>query len=129
MQNRGMIWDKVVITMSLTCSIHCLSFLFYLFLPGIVFEETEWFHSVLVIMILPASWLAVVNGYRVHKLLIPAVTNQLGLVLLIIAIFIDTKNQEYWGEVELTLVGSTLSIIGHWLNMRYRKRCLGLSHL
>ena len=109
--------DKLAITLSITCAIHCLALpLILLLLPSIAVLQlnNETFHTWLVIIVFPTSVVALFMGCKQHKRYRLLFIGSLGLILLVLAV---SLSNEYW-EKALTLVGSALIAGGHYWNYR-----------
>lgn len=109
--------DKLAITLSIACAIHCLALpLILLLLPSFVVLQlnNEAFHTWMVIIVLPTSVYALFMGCKQHKRYRLLFIGFLGLMLLVFAIWLGN---EYWEKV-LTLVGSSVIAGGHYWNYR-----------
>lgn len=110
-------WDRVGIGLSGICAIHCL------LVPVIValiplwpaFEEFhEYTHLIFFIAITPAVYLSLRNRHDSPKVTILLLA---GLLIIFMAWFFNHALGEY-GEAGITLLGSILLIVGHWLNYK-----------
>ncbi|MFT7009817.1 MAG: hypothetical protein ACJAXJ_004371 [Colwellia sp.] len=109
--------DKLAITLSIACAIHCLALpLILLLLPSFVVLQlnNEAFHTWMVIIVLPTSVYALFMGCKQHKRYRLLFIGFLGLMLLVFAVWLGN---EYWEKV-LTLVGSMVIAGGHYWNYR-----------
>ncbi|AAZ27792.1 MULTISPECIES: MerC domain-containing protein [Colwellia] len=109
--------DKMAITLSIACAIHCLALpLLLLLLPSFMVLQlnNEAFHTWMVIIVLPTSVYALFMGCKQHKRYRLLFIGFLGLILLVLAVWIGN---EFW-EKALTLVGSTVIAGGHYWNYR-----------
>jgi|TARA_B110000091_G_C13803718_1_gene471498 hypothetical protein len=109
--------DKLAITLSIACAIHCLALpLILLLLPSFVALQLNYeaFHTWMVIIVLPTSVYALFMGCKQHKRYKLLFIGFLGLILLVLALSIGN---EYWEKV-LTLVGSAVIAGGHYFNYR-----------
>ncbi|MDX2369102.1 MAG: MerC domain-containing protein [Colwellia sp.] len=109
--------DKLAITLSIACAIHCLALpLILLLLPSFVALQLNYeaFHTWMVIIVLPTSVYALFMGCKQHKRYKSLFIGFLGLILLVLALSIGN---EYWEKV-LTLVGSSVIAGGHYWNYR-----------
>jgi hypothetical protein len=109
--------DKMAITLSIACAIHCLALpLLLLLLPSFMVLQlnNEAFHTWMVIIVLPTSVYALFMGCKQHKRYRLLFIGFLGLILLVLAVWISN---EFW-EKALTLVGSTVIAGGHYWNYR-----------
>ena len=110
-------WDKVGMSLSGICAIHCL------LVPVIValiplwpaFEEFhEYTHLIFFIAISPAVYLSLRRRHQSPKITILLLA---GLGVIFIAWYFNQHLGEY-GEAGITLIGSMLLITGHWLNYK-----------
>ena len=82
--------DKLSITLSLACMIHCLLMPSFLILTSgflALSIDNEFIHKVFLIIVLPVSLYALIAGYRNHKILSYLYLGVSGLWLLIFAVF------------------------------------------
>ncbi len=113
--------DKVAISLSLVCIIHCffapsLIIFTYGFLSFSV--ENEFIHYVILILALPISILALSLGYRNHKNITFLVIGILGLSFLITAVLFGEGSL----EKILTVIGSITIAYAHFRNHRVCKQ-------
>jgi hypothetical protein len=116
-QSKPGFWDRVGIGLSGICAIHCL------LVPVIValiplwpaFEEYhEYTHLIFFIAIAPAVYLSLRKKHHSPKITIYLLA---GLSVIFLAWFFNAELGEY-GEAGITLIGSILLIMGHWLNYK-----------
>lgn len=106
---------------SLLCLGHCLALpLILLALPMLAgtFFESEVFHIVAAVLVVPAAALAFLLGYRRHRALLPAQLGAAGVACIVAALF------PVWGEpasAGITAIGSLFLIGGHLINWRLRR--------
>jgi len=124
------LFDRIAITLSCICVIHCVAFpVIASLIPffattlhhGHAMHEF-WFHQFILFFILPFSIFAIVIGYQRHKQFIPIVVATFGLVILIsTALFAGTLISNHiiphQGEMYLTLTGGVIHAIGHIMNL------------
>ena len=82
--------DKLSITLSLACMIHCLLMPSFLILTSgflALSIDNELIHKVFLIIVLPVSLYALIAGYRNHQILSYLYLGVSGLWLLIFAVF------------------------------------------
>lgn len=110
-------WDRVGIGLSGICAIHCL------LVPVVValiplwpaFEEIhEYTHLVFFLAIAPAVYLSLKRKHESRAVSVYLIT---GVVIIFCAWFFHEYLGEL-GEAGVTLIGSILLIIGHWLNYK-----------
>ena len=111
------ITDKMAITLSVACAIHCLVMpLMLLLLPNFVIFQlnNEAYHTAMVLIVLPISVYALFMGCKQHKRYRLLFIGFAGLILLVLAI---SLGNEFWEKV-LTLMGSAVIAGGHYCNYR-----------
>ncbi|MGM0546024.1 MAG: MerC domain-containing protein [Bacteroidota bacterium] len=113
-------WDRIGISLSGFCAIHCLFFPVVIALLPLwpVAEAIHfWTHPLLFLLILPT----VIFALRTDNLpgYIPILL-YLGLAIIALA-WVFHEWLGLWGESAVTIVGSTLLVTGHWLNYRFHK--------
>ena len=112
--------DKLAISLSAACVIHCLFaptliIFAYSFLSFTV--ESELIHYIILTLALPISGLALVLGYRNHKVLSFLMIGIAGLSLMLIAVLLG----EATSERVLTIVGSCTVAYAHYKNHKVCK--------
>ncbi|WP_076419254.1 MerC domain-containing protein [Colwellia sp. UCD-KL20] len=109
--------DKLAISISIACAIHCLVMpIVLLLLPAfaVLPLNNEAFHLWMVIIIIPTSIYALFMGCKQHKRFRLLLIGAIGLVFLTSALLIG---DEVWEKV-LTLLGSFTIASGHFVNYR-----------
>lgn len=115
-------WDRLGISLSGLCAVHCLFFpVVILLLPLWTTAEAihNYSHPLLFLLIAPTVYYAV-RGTAVPKA-IPTLMYS-GLVVIALA-WILHEWIGLWGESIVTMAGSALLINGHWLNYKHHKNC------
>ena len=112
--------DKLAISLSAACVIHCLFaptliIFAYSFLSFSV--ESELIHYIILTLALPISGLALVLGYRNHKVLSFLMIGITGLSLMLLAVLLG----EGTSEKILTVVGSCTVAYAHYKNHKVCK--------
>ena len=112
--------DKLAISLSAACVIHCLFaptliIFAYSFLSFSV--ESELVHYIILILALPISVLALILGYRNHKVLSFLVIGIAGLSLMLLAVLLG----EGTSEKVLTVIGSCTVAYAHYKNHKVCK--------
>ncbi|PHR81283.1 MAG: hypothetical protein COA59_16035 [Colwellia sp.] len=109
--------DKLAISLSIACAIHCLAMpLMLLLLPSFMVLQfnNEAFHTWMIIIVLPTSVYALFMGCKQHKRYRLYFIGFLGLSLLVIAVWLGN---EFWEKV-VTLMGTAVIAGGHYWNYR-----------
>ena len=121
--------DLTGILLSLTCLIHCLALpLILLLAPALSrwIALPEGVHAAILLLALPAAAVAMRDGWRRHRRLVPAVFAVAGLSLLALGLsahegWIAVANPEAADRL-LTSVGALALAAAHLVNWRWRHR-------
>ena len=113
--------DRLSITLSLACMIHCLLMPSFLILTSGVLAisiDNELIHKVFLIIVLPVSLYALITGYQNHKILSYLYLGISGLWLLFFAVFFGEGVFGEFAEKSLTLIGSMIVASSHYKNYK-----------
>ena len=113
--------DKLSITLSLACMIHCLLMPSFLILTSgflALSIDNELIHRVFLIIVLPVSLYALITGYQNHKILSYLYFGISGLWLLFFAVFFGEGVFGELTEKSLTLLGSIIVASSHYKNYK-----------
>ena len=113
--------DKLSISLSLACMIHCLLMPSFLILTSgflALSIDNELIHKVFLIIVLPVSLYALITGYNNHKILSYLYLGILGLWLLFFAVFFGEGVFGEFTEKTLTLLGSLIVASSHYKNYK-----------
>ena len=113
--------DKLSITLSLACMIHCLLMPSFLILTSgflALSIDNELIHRVFLIIVLPVSLYALITGYKNHKILSYLYLGISGLWLLFFAVFFGEGVFGEFAEKSLTLIGSIIVATSHYKNYK-----------
>ena len=113
--------DRVAITLSLLCTIHCLATpLLLVVMPGLASLglENEAFHLWMIALVIPTSAYALTMGCQQHQNYRLIVIGALGLMSLIAAVTIGEALLGEAGEKIFTVLGSALLAFAHISNYR-----------
>lgn len=111
--------DKVAITLSLACVVHCFFVPSFIILSSgylAVSVDNELIHKAIVLLAVPISIFALTVGYMKHKTVSFLPLGILGLVVLIAAVLLGAAMLGEAGEKALTLLGSVLVAYAHFRN-------------
>ena len=111
--------DKLSITLSLACMIHCLLMPSFLVLSSgllAIAIDNEFIHKIFLILVIPISLYALISGYNNHKMSSYLYMGILGLWLLIFAVFFGEVVFGEFAEKSLTLFGSLMVATSHYKN-------------
>jgi hypothetical protein len=112
------VWDKIGISASLLCLIHCLfTPVIVIFLPFLGETLThQWFHRIIVVIVLPVAVWALYNGYLIHKMKSVLYMGAAGLAFLIAAMTLG--EHDFRIEYGLMIVAGLILAVAHLLNLR-----------
>ena len=108
--------DKMAISLSLLCAIHCLAFpLVILLLPTVAALQLndEAFHLWMLVAVIPTSLYALTMGCQQHKHYRLLAVGLVGLLFLVSAVVLGGV----WEKV-LTCIGAGIMAFGHYRNYR-----------
>lgn len=118
--------DKAAIFLSFLCVVHCLCLpVLLLLLPalaGVLVFNDAWFHLTLLFFVVPVSSLALVLGYFHHRNYAMLLVGALGLSLLIVAAVAGHDILGEFGEVVLTVIGSSIIVYSHLRNLKLSRQ-------
>lgn len=108
--------DYTSISLAGICIVHCFMVPLLLVLSpvGALFVFEEIFHELLLPLVIPASFLAILLGCRHHRDPTVLLLAALGLAFLLVGVFSTEESK----ETVLTLIGSFIMIIAHVRNFR-----------
>jgi hypothetical protein len=116
--NTQLFTDKLAISLSAICVLHCLFMPSFLILSSwfAAFSiDNEFIHYAILIVAIPVSAFALTRGFKNHKKLSYFVYGFFGLFLLAFAVLAAGITGEI-GEKSLTLLGSLFVIYAHYKN-------------
>jgi len=111
--------DKIAMTLSMICVIHCFLTPSFLILGAGYLSfavDNEFVHKAIVLLAVPISIFALSIGYKNHKTTSFMPIAFLGLVLLILAVVLGESVLGEAGEKILTLLGSISLAYAHYRN-------------
>jgi len=124
----SMIWDKIGVSLSALCAIHCLFVpiaIALLPLSPVALEIEHWLHPIFAALIAPTIFYAVRRSHfnkRIVTLL------SIGFVMILAGWLIGDFWLGHTFETVTTLVGSFFLIAGHWVNYRHHQTCSNNTH-
>ena len=111
--------DRVAITVSSLCAVHCLLTPAFLILTSGFISlsvNNELIHSYILMVAIPVSVVALTLGQRNHRTVAIFMIGLLGLVVLSTAWFLGEPRIGEYGEKALTVLGSILVVYAHYRN-------------
>jgi hypothetical protein len=117
------VWDRLGITFSSACVVHCILVAFIpLFFPAIsVYTHSTWVHIVVGLIILLTSPLAFIPGYRKHGLtwiLKLAIT---GLSIILLGVLLEGRFSDPLTH-GISILGSLTLVFAHAKNLQHSHR-------
>ena len=117
--------DKLSISISILCAVHCLILpIILLLIPsiGVLQLDNEAFHTGMLIAVIPISIYALTMGCKKHKQFTFFFIGVLGLTFLAFAGFLGHDFIDEFSEKVLTLIGTGLVVLAHWMNFNLCKK-------
>ena len=113
--------DKLSITLSMACMIHCLLMPSFLILTSgflALTIDNELIHKIFLILVIPISLYALISGFQNHKITSYMYLGISGLWLLIFAVFFGGGVFGELAEQVLTFLGSLVVAYSHCQNFQ-----------
>ena len=113
--------DKIAMTLSIICVVHCFFVPSFLILGAGYLSfaiDNEFVHKLIVLLAIPISFFALSIGYKNHKTTSFIPIAIFGLVLLILAVVLGASVLGEAGEQMLTLLGSISLAYAHYKNYK-----------
>ena len=110
--------DKIAIGLSIACAAHCLLMPTFVLALPLFFSsqlDNELFHRLMLWVIVPVSLYALASGYHNHKKIPIFYLGLAGILMLISAVTIE---EIFLGEELITLLGSIIITLAHFLNWK-----------
>ena len=122
--------DRLGITASMGCAIHCLfTGIFFLIFPALFeiteefapleFLHSEWIHWGLAVVVVPVAVLSLGRGYYLHRKAKTIVLGGIGLAMILTGLTLHP----FAAETILTMVGGLFLAMAHFLNLKGLRRC------
>jgi len=122
------IWDKIGLSVSGICAIHCLFFpVFIATLPlwPMAFTLHEWAHPMFIAILAPVTWIA---SKKSHFQIGITSTLSAGFFLIVVGWLAGHYWIGPWFESSATFLGSIVLVAGHWMNYRHHRVCNNRNH-
>lgn len=112
------IWDRIGISASLLCVIHCLlTPALVIFLPFLGnFLAHGWFHTIIVLVVFPVAIWALWNGFLLHRLKRVLWLGSGGILFLASAMVVGHDNPQ--NEFTLMIIAGLILATAHFINLR-----------
>ena len=111
--------DKLAISLSLVCVIHCLFAPSFVILSSGYYAATldnEFVHNLILFFAIPVSLFALALGYKNHGAPQYFFIGITGLVILVMAIILGEPLCGETGEILFTILGSVFVVFAHYKN-------------
>ena len=111
--------DKLAISLSLACVIHCLFVPSFVILSSAFFATTfdnEFVHNLILFFAIPISLFSLALGYKNHGALSYFLVGIIGLIILIAAVILGEPLFGETGEILFTMLGSVFVVFAHYKN-------------
>ena len=116
--------DKLAVSLSMLCVVHCLAFpLILALLPAmsVLPLPPEAFHLWMIVAVIPISIYALTLGCKKHKKVSVVVIGIIGLLHLVSAVILGESLIGEAGEKLLTVIGAVLISFSHYRNFNLCK--------
>ncbi len=122
-QRMTQFWDRLGISASILCVLHCLLTPFLVLLTPFAsgFLSDKWFHIMIAVIVFPVALWALLNGYRRHHLPRVLVLGGIGLAFIVGALCLRVYNINL--EFLFMITGGTFLSIAHFINLRACQSC------
>ncbi len=113
--------DKIAISLSMICAIHCLFLPTFLVLISSFYSiqlNNELIHLWILLIVIPFSFLGLTSGLRNHKKYSFFYLGVLGIVILVLALLLSGVILGEFEEKLFTLIGSMMLATAHYKNYR-----------
>ncbi|MDC3209021.1 MerC domain-containing protein [SAR86 cluster bacterium] len=111
--------DKLAISLSLVCVIHCLFAPSFVILSSGYYAATldnEFVHNLILFFAIPVSLFALALGYKNHGAPQYFFIGITGLIILVMAIILGEPLYGETGEILFTILGSVFVVFAHYKN-------------
>lgn len=124
-------WDRLGISVSLACVLHCLLLPVMIVLGPVVgeFFTDPIFHLFIAVIVIPVAVFALFNGYRKHRVCNVLVLGAIGLSLIGVGLVVEHSTVRFpvasagtLSAVAMVTAGLTLAA-AHLLNLRHCRDC------
>ena len=119
-------YDKIAISFSVVCALHCLLLpIAVIFLPAIsaTFLGSEDFHKTLLYFVIPSSIIALSLGCKMHGKYEVYSYGVIGIGTLLFASFFGHDYLGEIGEILFILIGAGIVSLGHYKNQKLCAEC------
>jgi hypothetical protein len=117
--------DRIAITLSTICIVHCLAMPFVVALlpiAAITFGSDGHFHALMLWLVVPTSAVGFALGYRVHAKVGVVLTGAVAVAILAVVALWGHAHWNPTVEVAVNVAASFLLANAHWRNFREVRR-------
>lgn len=121
----GAVLDRAGICVSAVCLVQCVVLSLTIVLAPMIslgVFGSDAFHRILLAIILPLSMAAFIMGYRAHRRGLLLVAGLAGMAMILAAAVLEATVLGPLTASLLTSIGGASLIVGHWFNLRMRRR-------
>ena len=111
--------DKLAISLSLVCVIHCLFVPSFVILSSGYYAanlDNEFVHNLILFFAIPISLFALALGYKNHGAPQYFFIGITGLIILVMAVILGEPLYGETGEILFTILGSVFVVFAHYKN-------------
>ena len=111
--------DKLAISLSLACVIHCLFVPSFVVLSSGYYAaplDNEFVHNLILFLAIPVSLFALALGYKNHGAPQYFFIGITGLIILVMAVILGEPLYGETGEILFTILGSVFVVFAHYKN-------------
>ena len=111
--------DKLAMTLSSACAIHCFFSPAFILLTSGLFSfsfDNESVHYLILLIAVPVSLYALISGFINHKTAYLLTVGIFGIFVLLLAVALGESIMGGLGEKTFTLMGSLLVVYAHFKN-------------
>ncbi len=111
-------WDRLGISTSLLCVLHCLLTPLLVTVAPLLGATLshEWFHIIIIVIVVPVALFALVNGYRIHRRSSILWLGALGFVFLIAGVTLGHDHEVM--QVACMVTAGLFFSSAHFLNLK-----------
>lgn len=131
MAEKVAVWDRLGLTLSFVCLIHCLATpLILISLPLLAkyYLLHPYFHLLMAALIIPIAGMAFYSGFKHHHKKMVFILGIPGLFLITFVPWLAHGTNIHISEFIFVSVGSVLMMIAHLMNYRYCRQCSSHKH-
>lgn len=120
---KKVVWDRLGITFSSACVVHCIMVAFVPFFFPVIkqYTHSSWVHIFVLLTMLITTPFAFIPGYKKHGLTWILGTAVTGIFLVVLGILVEGKVSDQISH-GISICGSLFLVIGHGKNIQHSHR-------